>query len=832
MPVMPGMPSVRHPLYSLIPYDSNPHFVGREKLLRDIRDNLSTSDPRKYRHRVALHGLAGVGKTQLAIAYVHSNKELYTGVFWIRAADQTSLLSSFLEIANITRCITERAIAESSPPDVAKSVLSWLRHQTNWLLVYDNVDDVSVVDGYLPQMTDGGHVLITTRNPNSMSIPAEGVHVDLLEPDDAAELFRIRAPLESGAPFSEEITAEVKKIVAELGFLPLAIEQAAGFIRETGIDILKFLPIYDKSRKNLLHRKSSTNTHYSSSVAATFQMSFQKVRNMACGLAAAKLLSLFAFLNPDNISIDFLEAGKDGLNGGFGDVMDDPMVFYAAIAALRQFSLIGRSTHSGSISIHRLVQAVVKDDLSDADIDAYQYPILGLCDSAFPSELSNDTRPLCRRYQAQVTGPLLAIHNVQLVSSVKVLLRVGQFLRDDGKYEDSKSLLQNYVNICKNEVGDEDLETVKGMASLASTYRELGEAKQAATLQAKVLDVRTRTLGEHHPDTLRSMNDSASTCGELGQTIEAAQVFETVLEARTIILGAEHADTLTSMNDLASTYGELGRTSDAANMLKRVLETRRKVFGEDHPDTLRSTHDLGSTFGALGHIEEAVALFEKVWEARKALLGEDHPDALKSMNSLAWGYGELGRQEDAARLYVKALEVRRKILGDDHIDTLRSMNSVATIYGEQGRLVDATVLFEKVLEMRIQIYGDEYIETLRSMRYVAWTYRERGLLEDAVKMYQRVMEIMKRRLGNEHLDTLKSMHGMAITYWYQGKLDHAARLGEQVLQARTRILGEQHPETQISLVAMKLILEYPTGNYIDKAITQSVDDVTRKLKVV
>ena len=232
----------------LIPYEKNEHFIGRKALLAKLHEKLSESVPKQFNHRVALYGLGGVGKTQLALEYVNTHKDYYAGIYWISGVNQATLLSGFQEIARRTSCIPA-AEFNVSPSAVAKAVLLWLNQQDNWLLVIDNLDDADVVDGYLPERSLGRHTLLTMRNPNAIEIPAEGLRVGILDLDEAVELLIVRSGLGSVDDRTPEEIAEAMQIVEELGFLPLAIEQASAYIREISKDIFKFLPLYKKDKK-------------------------------------------------------------------------------------------------------------------------------------------------------------------------------------------------------------------------------------------------------------------------------------------------------------------------------------------------------------------------------------------------------------------------------------------------------------------------------------------------------------------------------------------------------------------------------------------------------
>jgi len=218
--------------------------------------------------------MGGVGKTQVAIEYVYQHENDYNHIYWISASDQAALLSGFQEIGEKTGCLSSET-ESLKPIEVAKIVLSWLRLQENWLLIIDNLDDVSVTNGYLPTMDQGGHTLITTRNPNAESIPAEGSQIPLLCKDNAIALLRIRSEISEANESS--FSSVAADIVDELGILPLAIDHAAAFIRDSlNSDINEFLSIFRKRRKEVLARDFTSNRTYPNSVAVTFLLSFEK----------------------------------------------------------------------------------------------------------------------------------------------------------------------------------------------------------------------------------------------------------------------------------------------------------------------------------------------------------------------------------------------------------------------------------------------------------------------------------------------------------------------------------------------------------------------------
>jgi tetratricopeptide (TPR) repeat protein len=612
-------PSKPIPKHFMVSYPRNAHFTGREELLSELRHKLVETNPKQFNHRVAIHGLGGVGKTQIAIEYVYRNVSKYNATFWITATDQAALLSGYEYIAKMTGCVPT---VNETPDLIAKGVISWLRAQESWLLVMDNLDDVSVVEGYLPEMVKGGHTLITTRNPDYLQFPAEGIEIPVLGKDEAIELLRLRSGMQS-SEFTPEQTLQASDIVNELGYLALAIEQASAFIRVSLKGISDFLPIYKTSRKGLLER-TAPGIRYPASLYATVLLSFEKVQQMKYGQHAMKLLQLLAFLNPDGILIEFLKEGGAGLSDDLLEIINDQFIFHEALNSLQQLSLVSRSKNMESVIVHRLIQAVTKEELSETTHATYQSEVLALCEAIIPEE-SHELYPKFRRLQNQIVEPIFEAFSVRWTPESGVLFdRIGQYLMEDGKFKDSQRFLELNLDRRVSLLGEEDLDTIRSLLHLAGAYWHQGRWPEAADLEEKVLEARRRTLGDEHPTTLTSMNNLAATYQSQDRLQEAADLEEKTLEARRRTLGDEHPATLTSMNNLAATYQSQGRLQEAVDLGKTTLEAQRRTLGDEHHETLTSMSNLAYFYSKLGLIDDAITLLQKALDGSQRILGSEH----------------------------------------------------------------------------------------------------------------------------------------------------------------------------------------------------------------
>jgi len=658
----------------MVPYPRNVNFTGRKSLLTALREKLCDIAPSSWNHRVALYGLGGVGKTQLAIEYAHSHRSDYDGIYWINAVSEATVLAGFQDIARRTRCV--ESTQHLNPSELAQRVLQWLNLHQSWLLVIDNLDQIEVIGNSLPDRSQGRHTLITTRNSFCDHIPAQGLEVSGLEEYDAIDLLLCRSRL-GAAGETPEANAVAAEIVKELGYLPLAIEQAAAYIREALRDIFKFLPSYRKDRKVHHSRLSRGNRpFYASSVSNTWHLSFWQIERN--NKDATKLLHLLSFLNPDGILTDFLKAGKEALDDELRDIILDERRFHDALAELERFSLIQRERNNGEkIQIHRLVQAVIQEDMPPELFSTMIEVVVRFCDSAFPDSNYGDsqTRDLKRRFKDQVVLPLLSLHPPNSHQFGLLLHRIGVFLRDDGNFQQAVELLGEAANILDILQGTDDVETLTAMSDLGQAFELVGRLKDATILRENVLEICRRLFESGNPQTLYSMANLASSYRNQGRWMEAVKLEEVVLKSRISLLGEDHPDTLRAMANLALTYSNQGGWDDALKLQEVVLKSWINLLGEDHPDTLTAMTSLASYYFN-ERPDEASILFEKSHEGMRKVLGDEHPGTLWASSWVARSYQNNGKLDEAISLLEKVVETMKRVVGENHPDTVKQINTL------------------------------------------------------------------------------------------------------------------------------------------------------------
>ena len=320
------------PCRFLVPYERDEQFVNRDDVMSQLRNIICEVSP-ENNHRVALYGIEGVGKTQIALSYVYTYRTSYERIYWINAADETSLFSGFQEINQLENCV---ATDEMGMDELAKAVLAWLRCQKTWLVVLDDLDDIELVDGYLPDAS--GHTLITTRNPDVNEIEARGVEVPPLNSDESIKMLYALSEL---SPDSENKEAE--KIVKELDLIPVAIAQVAAYVCNVSKSLAVFLNEHEIRRVEVQKSNKGKNIQDADFMAITCSLSSAFIKKHHPN--SAKLLQLFAFLNPDLILLEFIQAGSRALADDIKELLSDPVALAEALINLEKFVLVHQFLH-------------------------------------------------------------------------------------------------------------------------------------------------------------------------------------------------------------------------------------------------------------------------------------------------------------------------------------------------------------------------------------------------------------------------------------------------------------------------------------------------------
>ena len=806
----------------MVPFHKNLRFVGREAEITKIEE-LMTSPPSK----VAICGLGGVGKTQMALETAYRMRERdFNSIFWVPCTSHESVEQAYMSIAQKLGIHGVKATEAKSKVKVHLSQ----KEAGKWLLIFDNADSLDMwsrsnvvgstpLTDYLPQH-EQGHILFTTRNRKVAVLLASANVIHVSEPDPQAAVQILEKSLIDKTLLNDGGEAVAIELLEQLAFLPLAITQAAAYINENSINVSDYIELLQDQESEvieLLSEDFGDDWRYNeiqNPVATTWLISFQQVQQL--NQLAADYLLFMACINPRDIpkSTD-------------------------AVGLLKAFSFINEQ--GGRLSLHRLVHLSTRNWLRTQSRFRQQLSTTALrFDEVFPTHTCTN-RAIWREYLPHVLS-LISEVGFPKEEYLSLVQRVGWCLNADGRFNEAALLFEDILEIQRSLHGETGIKTtVRAMGNLTLIYCYQGRWTEAEKLQTPVLKIRKDKLGPDHPMTLETMNNIALAYEGLGKYKEAEEIWAQLLETDKRMQGSEHQLTINSMHNLACTYTEVGRLTEAEELGLQVVEISKRVLGPENPDTLGSIALLSSIYKKLGNLNKAEEFGRAVVEASNRVLGPEHPETLIRMQNLARSYVDLEKLSEAEELQRQLVGNSNRVLGPEHPDTLNRVSYLAEIYSRLGKWDELKNVEERALAQNRKAHGREHPKTLASMEGLDRAYRNLEQWEEAEALVAQLLEIHKRVSGLEDPETLDTsgklaqvyqklekweeaeaiqvplletyrmvsgpedegtincMHNLARTWKHLGRLDESIALFEECINLSNRVLGLEHQSTQTTL---------------------------------
>jgi len=737
-----------------LPYPANPFFTGRDDDLVRIHEELHAAPVAALtQSRVrALAAMGGIGKTTLANEYARRYWRLYSQILWVdgRAGLETGFALLFGKL------FPGRSDAGMRQSDKAKLVLVELASRAQRLLVLDNVEDADGLRPWLPRdPTTGCRTLITSRFADWSAAGIRAIQLDVLGAEPARQFLLART--RRTADGAERAACD--DLARELGYLPLALEQAAAYIAApgAGVDFAGYLRLYREATQELLTRGALGSTEYPDPVITTWQATVAKLSP-----ESRAVLRLCAWYADTLIPRELVMEGTAevlALAASFGTVapLSGPAVVELrmrdALTGLARYSMILDATDT-TFRMHGLVQTVerVRAEADGAAAEA-RYRALTRLTDLFPRAANNDPAqwPLCRLLLPHQQALLTQTFPDSAIDRTATLLNLtGSFLLRSGDAAGALPLSQRALESCEHVLGPEHPNTLTSLSTLAGCMRALGDVAEALPLYRRALESCERVLGPEDPSTLACLGNLALCLRLRGDAKEALPLYRRALESRERTLGPEHPDTLRSIGNLAGCLEARGDAKEALPLYRRALESSERVHSPEHPDTLTGLSNLAGCMWAQGDAAGALPLSRRALEGSERVLGTEHPDTLKSVSQLALCLQALGDAAGALPLHQRALECRERLFGPEHPDTLNGVNNLAECLRELGDAAGALPLHQRALECRERLFGPEHPDTLCSIVNLAGCLYALGDAKGALPLLRRAADGFDRLFGPDH----------------------------------------------------------------------------------
>ncbi|KAL5371635.1 hypothetical protein DPSP01_014120 [Paraphaeosphaeria sporulosa] len=663
-------------------------FVAREEELSKMHDLLHGHSSRAA---VVLHGLGGIGKTQLAIEYIRRYKEKHTAIFWLNAKDEDSLQLSFRNITQEvlkyhpwTRTLSDVDL-EGDLNRVVSAVKAWLDLPGNarWLLIYDNYDnprnpgssDGSAMDirRYLPE-SDHGSIIITTRSARVTQ--GRRLHVQtLIGLGDGLEILANTSRREG-----IKNDPDAKALVLKLDGLPLALSTAGAYLEHVTISCAEYLRLYETSWLELQTTSPTLSSYEDRSLYTTWQVTFDQIRKQ--NAASAQLLKLWAYFDKQDVWFGLLRHAHSADDKWIKKLTENILSFNEAVRLLCEYGLahpepsFGQSSGSAGYRVHSCVHtwtiSVLNRDWND--------DLVRLALTCVASEVPSKDVDKWWFLQQRL---------------LKHAARHEQFITN----------------------GNMDVQRIQwALHSLGDLYRNQGKLAEAEAMYDRALQGREEALGARHTSTLDTVNNLGLLYADQGRLVEAEAMYDRALQGREEALGSRHISTLETVNNLGALYADQGRLAEAEAMYYRALQGKEKALGARHISTLETVNNIGALYADQGRLAKAEAMYGRALQGYEEALGPKHTSTLSTVNNLGILYWNQGRLAEAEAMYGRALQGYEEALGPRHISTLDTINNLGLLYADQGKLAEAEAMYDQALQGREEALGSRHISTLDTRR--------------------------------------------------------------------------------------------------------------------
>ncbi|GLZ14372.1 cytochrome c [Actinomadura sp. NBRC 104425] len=732
-------PSDPPPVWGNVP-PQNINFTGREKLLEQLHERLSQGTTAVLPQ--ALHGMGGVGKSQIAIEYVYRHTADYDLIWWIRSERPGQIQQDLTELAAALNLPVSQEVNVAVP--AVREALRLGRPYRNWLLIFDNAEELEEVRQFFP--TNGpGKILVTSRNQAWTKV-AKSLEVDVFAREESKALLRLRGP-----EISDEAADELAEV---LGDLPLAIAQAAVWLAETGMPVDEYLHLFkEKHEKATELLYDSAPAPYELPVAAAWNVSLDRLRSSEP--AALQLLQVCAFFAPEPISLRLL-SGARNVEGPpeLLEALGDPVRLGRAIRAINQYALAKISHKHNTIQLHRLVQRVLVSQL-----DPDEAAVLRRCGHQLMAKFDPE-------------DPVVPT-NWQRYADLLPHVLYSRVVESDDVW--ARQLVLNEIDF----------------------LFQWGDHKGFLELAEEAVNTWTRTLGPDHDQTLAAELHLGRALRLHGRFEEAYQHHMRVFEVQQRAHGADDERTLEAQRFVAADLRYLGQFDRALEYDRQNHETLRRMYGPEDPITLEQAHLYAISLRLTGDFWGARELDRETYQHLVTIFGETHARALSSQAAIAWDEMECGDYETARELTRRNVQRLRTTFGDSFAGLAEALSAQSVMERKAGDHERALELSTEALDRYHSRYGSFHPSSMSAALNHAVNLRQVGRLDESIKLTRETAQNFLKMFGPDHPNTATADINLAVVLRLNGQTDEARRLDEAALEVLTRMVGPDHPRTII-----------------------------------
>ncbi|KUJ68393.1 ATP/GTP-binding protein [Streptomyces albus subsp. albus] len=767
----------------------NNNFTGRQALLDALHERLRSEGTAAVLPE-ALHGLGGVGKSQIALEYVHQHAADYDVVWWIAAERDEQIRTALVELAESMGLQAGRE-SNIAVPRVLNALRTG-RPYKDWLLVFDNAEDLETVRQYFPS-GGPGRILVTSRNAQ-WSRAARTVEVDVFEREESIELLRRRGP--------ELPHEQANRVAQTLGDLPLAIEQAAAWLTETGMPVDEYLQVFEDERADVSTRRSEllaagVPVDYPEPVAAAWNMSLRRLAEQHPG--ALQLLRVCSFFAPEPISRRLFSSVRGvSLSPELSAVLQDPIKLGHAIREIGRYALIRINHRSNTIEMHRLVQAVLIGQMSPQQKADMRHSAHLLLAHGDPNEV---TVPNWPRY-ADLLSHVRASRAMECDDKwVRQTVRnVVRFLFMWGDHEGVLEFGGQVADHWRETLGEESLETVAVSRTVSHALTVKGDYARAQALNARLLELLRGTVGDDHEDTIAAFAAVANDTRLRGDYALSVELERDRWQRAVRVFGEEDPYTVGAVNDYALSLRSAGEFAQARELAEGARDDAMVILGETSLTRFLLDCNLSVDVRESGDYAGALTLAEHTYAGVRRHVPPNAPVYTIAMRTLGVARRKAGDYEGALELSREALEnYQVRYTGRNLSIAVTSLNYSMDLR-QTADLSGAREMGERSRDLLGNLLGPRHPASLSATGDLAVTLRLLGETEAALVLNRETLPVLVERLGETHPTVLACAINLASDHYTLADYEQAHRLDTRTLAQCRERMGEEHPTTLLCAV--------------------------------
>ncbi|MER6119567.1 FxSxx-COOH system tetratricopeptide repeat protein [Streptomyces sp. NPDC001743] len=769
----------------------NIRFTGREALLSQAYSALQDSG--RGAGVVTLHGMSGVGKTQLAAEYVYRFGSEYDVVWWVPADRRALYRQKLAELAPELGLSTGAEYGER-----LRAVRDSLRRgdpHAHWLLILDGADEPDQIWDLVP--TGPGHVLITSRNPEWSEHNSHLVEVPVYTREESVAFIRRRA--------ARLTLPEADQLADALEDLPLLLDQTAGWLNDSDMSVEEYIELLEGGIDQDVVK-----------VSADFPLAFQTAWSILLNKLkdtvpeSVDLLRLCSFFAPGSIPVRLLKDMPPGeLPEQVSGLMNDPLLWNKAIGQLRQYSVVRLESHEAvddvassgeSLYMHRMVHQIVGHDMTERDRQEFIGVVRRALAAADPGR---PTEPSHWPTYAEITPHLKWADVLKSTDPAvqNLVLNCLRYMYVSGEYRAGIKLGERAVKAWREILGENHPRIWDVSYHYANLLRAVGDYAGTEAIERAAVDHLREERGAQDLEHLRAAAGLAADLRGLGRYDEAWEMSGWVLSGYRELLGDQDARTLAAQNNLAVTLRLLGRYQEALDLDGRTLESRRTLLPRRHSWTLDSETHYSTDMRLLGHYDRAMSLQNQSVQVHRTVMGPDNPQTLRAEFNLALCHYRSGERTQAATLFTRVLERAERVLGEAAPLTMMFAAGQSCFAREHASIDQARAISEKAVAAYADMLGEEHPFAAGTRGNHALILRNVGEREHAHALVEEALASMTRAVGENHPWTLGCAINASALRNLVGDTEAAAALTDSVVTRAIEILGRTHPLTLSARIA-------------------------------